>query len=291
MYKIIAKILTNRLKLVVDFLVGPSQSAFIEGRNILDNVIMGHELIKGYTQKAVSPRCMIKVDIRKAYDSVEWGFLKAVLLEFGVPYKLVTLIMEADEVSMKMLMEVFDQFSKAASLQVNLKKKLTVHSTCSQGIQRKNASRASPSRRQLSIQIFGSTSVHKENYYSTMHAISGEDSGHNQKLDIQVFILCWKTTNHQENYLWTGSHDTSHRAPIAWETLCKPETAGGLNIIDYDRWNKTALTKLLWAIMSKKDKLWIKWIHCHYIKKKDITTMEIPRQASWLVRKLFAARE
>ncbi|XP_070007628.1 uncharacterized protein LOC142165365 [Nicotiana tabacum] len=84
---------------------------------------------------------------------------------------------------------------------------------------------------------------------------------------------------------------TSHRAPIAWETLCKPETAGGLNIIDYERWNKAALTKLLWAIMSKKDKLWIKWIHCHYMKKKDITTMEIPRQTSRLVRKLFAARE
>ncbi|XP_070003400.1 uncharacterized protein LOC142165733 [Nicotiana tabacum] len=93
------------------------------------------------------------------------------------------------------------------------------------------------------------------------------------------------------NYLWTGSHDTSHRVPIAWETLCKPETAGGINIIDYERWNKAALTKLLWVIMSKKDKLWIKWIHCHYIKKKDITTMEIPRQASLLVRKLFTARE
>lgn len=91
LYKIISKILTNRLKLVVDYLVGQFQSAFIDGRNILDNVIMAHELIKGYNCKTISPRCLIKVDIRKAYDSVEWDFLKAVLLEFGIPYKIVVL--------------------------------------------------------------------------------------------------------------------------------------------------------------------------------------------------------
>ncbi|XP_070002527.1 secreted RxLR effector protein 78-like [Nicotiana tabacum] len=63
-------------------------------RNILNNVILAHELIKGYTQKAVSPSCMIKVDIRKAYDSVEWSFLRDLILELGIPYKMVNLIME-----------------------------------------------------------------------------------------------------------------------------------------------------------------------------------------------------
>nr|XP_016475753.1 PREDICTED: uncharacterized protein LOC107797384 [Nicotiana tabacum] len=81
------------MKRVVDYLVGPTQSAFIEGRNILDNVIVAHELVKGYSQKGVSPRCMVKVDIRKAYDSVNWNFLKMVLLEYGIPLKVVELIM------------------------------------------------------------------------------------------------------------------------------------------------------------------------------------------------------
>ncbi|XP_060170311.1 uncharacterized protein LOC132601223 [Lycium barbarum] len=85
---------SERLKLVVYYLVGPSQSAFIEGRNILDNVIIAHELIKGYSWKSVSPRCMIKIDINKAYDSIEWPFLRMVLTEFGMPHKLVCLIME-----------------------------------------------------------------------------------------------------------------------------------------------------------------------------------------------------
>lgn len=50
MYKIIAKTLTAKFKLVVDYLIGPSQSAFIEGKNILDNVIVPHEIVKGYVQ-------------------------------------------------------------------------------------------------------------------------------------------------------------------------------------------------------------------------------------------------
>lgn len=71
LYKLIAKVVTSRLKLVVDYLVGPSQSAFIEGRNFLDNMIVSREMVKGYTQKRVSPRCTMKGDIRKAYNTVE----------------------------------------------------------------------------------------------------------------------------------------------------------------------------------------------------------------------------
>ncbi|XP_016507454.1 uncharacterized protein LOC107825139 [Nicotiana tabacum] len=116
-----------------------------------------------------------------------------------------------------------------------------------------------------------------------------------QTYEAQVFLIPKKVIKLVNgicrNYLWTGSHDTTHRAPIAWETLCKPQTAGGLNIVNYERWNKAALNKLLWAIISKKDKLWIKWIHCHYIKKKDIATMETLKQAKWLVRKMFVAKE
>lgn len=94
LYKKISKLITNKLKAVVDYIVSPSESALISIRNIIDNVIIAHELVKGYSQKWVSPRCTIKVDIRKAYDSVKWPFLRIVLLEFGLPTQLVILIME-----------------------------------------------------------------------------------------------------------------------------------------------------------------------------------------------------
>lgn len=51
--------------------VDPSQSGFIPDRQILDNTLLATELVKGYGRKGLSPRCMIKIDLRKAYDSVE----------------------------------------------------------------------------------------------------------------------------------------------------------------------------------------------------------------------------
>ncbi|XP_070007223.1 uncharacterized protein [Nicotiana sylvestris] len=71
LYKIIAKVLTTRLKPVIGGLIERSQSAFIEGRSITDNILFTHESFKGYNRKGISPRCVLKVDLRKAYDTVE----------------------------------------------------------------------------------------------------------------------------------------------------------------------------------------------------------------------------
>lgn len=60
----------------MDNLIGISQATFVPGRVISDNIILSHELVKGYGRKGITPRCMIKLDMQKPYDSLEWGFLK-----------------------------------------------------------------------------------------------------------------------------------------------------------------------------------------------------------------------
>lgn len=66
-----------------------SHSTFIPGRLIVDNIIISHELIKGYGRKGISPRCMIKLDMQKAYDSLEWSFLGQVMISMKFPIKFV----------------------------------------------------------------------------------------------------------------------------------------------------------------------------------------------------------
>lgn len=87
LYKVISKILANRMKVVLGSIISETQSAFVKGRLIFDNILLSHELVRGYTRKHISPRCMVKGNIQKAYDSVEWPFLHQMLVELGFPHR------------------------------------------------------------------------------------------------------------------------------------------------------------------------------------------------------------
>lgn len=72
-----------RLQHAIPKMVSLAQSSFILGRRILDNVILAIEVIKGYGSKSLSSRCMIKIDLKKVYDSMEWPFLEGMLNALG----------------------------------------------------------------------------------------------------------------------------------------------------------------------------------------------------------------
>ncbi|GJT19200.1 RNA-directed DNA polymerase, eukaryota, reverse transcriptase zinc-binding domain protein [Tanacetum coccineum] len=93
LYKCISKILTNRIKSSLDVIVNPNQSAFIPGRIIQDNLMLSQELLKGYNCKSGPSRCALKIDIAKAYDTVNWIFLEKILKCFGFHEKMVAWIM------------------------------------------------------------------------------------------------------------------------------------------------------------------------------------------------------
>ncbi|KAJ9536687.1 hypothetical protein OSB04_un000160 [Centaurea solstitialis] len=94
LYKCISKVIVNRMKPFLDGLVDRSQSAFIPGRRIVDNILMAHELVCGYHLDSGRPRCAFKIDLRKAYDMVDWRFLINMLEGFGFHPVLVAWIKE-----------------------------------------------------------------------------------------------------------------------------------------------------------------------------------------------------
>ncbi|GJZ53263.1 RNA-directed DNA polymerase, eukaryota [Tanacetum coccineum] len=81
-YKIIAKILANRLVVVLGDIVNEVQSAFIAGRQILDGPFILNEVLH-WCNKKKKKSLIFKVDFEKAYDSVRWDFLDDVLKKFG----------------------------------------------------------------------------------------------------------------------------------------------------------------------------------------------------------------
>ncbi|GJZ68919.1 sodium/hydrogen exchanger 6, partial [Tanacetum coccineum] len=74
-YKCTSKILTNRIIKGIIEVVSENQSTFVPGRRISDNILITQELMHNYHHNRGPPRCAFKVDIQKAYDTVDWSFL------------------------------------------------------------------------------------------------------------------------------------------------------------------------------------------------------------------------
>lgn len=77
-YKILAKVLANRLKAVLGKLISPSQSAFVPGRQILNLILITNECLDSRVKDALSG-VLCKLDLEKVYDNVHWKFLPYVL--------------------------------------------------------------------------------------------------------------------------------------------------------------------------------------------------------------------
>ena len=56
-------------------LIDDSQGAFVRGRETLHNVLICQDLVRGYQRRSISPRCLLKIDLQKAFDSIHWGFI------------------------------------------------------------------------------------------------------------------------------------------------------------------------------------------------------------------------
>jgi len=81
-YKIVAKILANRLKKVMPFIIHERQSAFIEGRHMLHSVVTTNEVVEE-AKRCQKPCIVFKVDYEKAYDFVSWEFLTYMMGRMG----------------------------------------------------------------------------------------------------------------------------------------------------------------------------------------------------------------
>ncbi|XP_074293681.1 uncharacterized protein LOC141620810 [Silene latifolia] len=92
-YKTISKILTVRLQRVMDKLVGEEQAAFNSGRSLHGNVMLTQSLIKSYSKKNLTPGCMLKVDISKAFDSIQWPFVQNMLSALNFPSPFIKWVM------------------------------------------------------------------------------------------------------------------------------------------------------------------------------------------------------
>nr|GEY91353.1 RNA-directed DNA polymerase, eukaryota, reverse transcriptase zinc-binding domain protein [Tanacetum cinerariifolium] len=77
------------------------------------------------------------------------------------------------------------------------------------------------------------------------------------------------------------------KAKIVWKNVCRPKEYGGLGIKNLESWNEGLLAKFSWNIASKKDALWVKWIHMMKLKEGGVWNIQYNSSNSWHWKCLF----
>lgn len=86
LYKIVTKILENRLKVILPELISKTHSAFVLGRLIFDNILVVYEMMHHLNQKKKKGKksfMSLKLDVNKAYDRVDQNFIEAIMQQWG----------------------------------------------------------------------------------------------------------------------------------------------------------------------------------------------------------------
>lgn len=92
-YKVVVKIVTSRLSKVSEKLVSPNQGAFVRRRWIAENTVIAQEIVhKIQKHKGMNGLMLMKMDMKKAYDRMEWDFLIRILRSCGFDEHFVKLV-------------------------------------------------------------------------------------------------------------------------------------------------------------------------------------------------------
>jgi len=81
-YKLISKVIANRLKPLLPLLISPEQTGYVEGRQIMDGIILSNEVIHSL-KLLKKPGMLLKLDLSKAFDKLSWHYIQKMLLAFG----------------------------------------------------------------------------------------------------------------------------------------------------------------------------------------------------------------
>ncbi|GJS52904.1 RNA-directed DNA polymerase, eukaryota, reverse transcriptase zinc-binding domain protein [Tanacetum coccineum] len=308
LYKCISKIIANRIKLGLNKIVSINQSAFIPGRHIQDNILLSQELLRGYDRKQGAKRCAMKIDIQKAYDTVNWQFLKDILIKVGFHegeeadnrFKYhhgckelrlthlcfaddLLMLCNGDAGSLKVIKKSLDEFSKFPMKYIGvplLAKSLSVKD-CRKLINNVESRIKCWKNKLLSyagrIQLIASLLSTMQSYWASVYMIPKTVMYELEKL--------------LRRFMWNSGESAKGKAKVAWSTMCKPKDQRGLGFKSLHKWNEVLLVSQLWKIIDRKESLWVKWVNTVKLKSTSIGEIESSNSDSWGWKNMFLIRD
>ncbi|XP_074314393.1 uncharacterized protein LOC141649604 [Silene latifolia] len=312
-YKIISKVICNRLTAALPDIISENQSAFLKGRDC--DTLM----------KACSPRCLMKVDLKKAYDSIEWEFIKQMLQALDFHDKMIHWIMECittpcrvlacvtksleftfhplcralvlnhlcftddlllfyrgDRISVTIILRAFATFSKASGLEFNRDKSDIYFNGMSNEDSQYILDR---------IRGWGARKVSYAERLVLVQAVLSQLHSFWTRIFVIPATVMDRIDQICRNYLWSGAEDFHKTSHVAWDKICADKKSGGLGIKNGKNWNLAMLGKYVWWLAEKSDHLWIRWVNHMYIKGQSWLDYSPSVNTSWTWRKICQVKD
>ncbi|XP_024015967.1 uncharacterized protein LOC112089217 [Eutrema salsugineum] len=295
-YKIVSKILANRLKTLLPQFILPNQSAFV------------------------------KDHISKAFDSVEWSFLLTVLEAMDLPQGFIhwirlcvssasfsvqaavernfgfhpkcstlklTHLCFADDImifldgklsSMEGIVGVFEDFAKMSGLQISMEKSTAFLAGVSEPDRQTLGQRYRfEQARQLSfagrLQLVSSVIASLVNFWMQAFRLP---KGCLDKID-----------SLSSAFLWSGPDLKPRKAKIAWSEVCKSKQDGGMGLRNLVVANDVCILKLFWRIVTTKQSLWVRWTEVNLMRDGSVWLTPPPTTqytGSWMWKQILHIR-
>ncbi|XP_062075630.1 uncharacterized protein LOC133779723 [Humulus lupulus] len=294
LYKCIAKLICSRLALVLPAIVQSNQGAFIRGRSIAHNIMIFQDLIKNYGRAVTSPRCAIKIDLSKAYDTGTHSAvftLKAALDDFSSATGLTINSAKSQIFFGGVSSHVRTFISQEMNLMVGsfplkylgvpMRPTKWRHEDCDLILQKIRLRLNSWSSRHLSyagrVQLIHSVLFGLRNFWMGIFVLP-------QSVVKEIEKLC-------RSFLWGSAGLRSKPHLASWKKVCLPKAYGGLGFRDGALWNRAILAKYIWALSEQPEILWVKWVNSIYLKGISFWSYTVKSDCSWYWRKLCRLKE
>ncbi|GKB00420.1 polypyrimidine tract-binding protein homolog 2 isoform X1, partial [Tanacetum coccineum] len=287
-------------------LISPNQSAFVPGRSIADNILLTHELMHNYHLDRGVARCAFKVDIQKAYDTVDWGFLKSVTIWYrglrqGDPLSpyLFTMVMEVLTLILRRKIRNSDDFRYHRFCEdlelINLcfaddlflfshgddKSAKVIMEALNEF---KFASGLVPSLPKSTAYFCNVLNYTKIAILQIMPFEEGSLPVKYLGVPLVPSRLVYKDCKEliekvegrindwKNKSLSIAGKMRKGKSKVAWEDVCLPKNEGGLGVKRLDIFNKALMSSHIWKLLIRKDSCGPKWIHTYKLRNRNFGT-------------------